>query len=733
MKKKHKTKKEGSRENIHRTPGAEQKCRKPKSTRSRLLFHRDEQYRAFVDNLTDFIYMIDHEMKVLALNKSAASLLQCDPQDVIGESLSDIFPKSIAQQFRSSLSTVFRTGTPLVKESRIPARDMELITNVQLNPIKDISGKTIAVMGITRDITHSKRMELLIKQQLDVATTLSSVQDLTTGLSFCLDTVIAVSHMDCGTIHLLDSRSKNFILKWYQGLAEKFVAGSSVIPLDSLFGKNVNKGAPTYGTYDKLEAALSWLEGKNRLRAAAIIPIMSKQRIIGCFTIASHTRNQIPPFSRNAVEMVVAQMGNAIARLEAEVELHNAHRILEHKVEERTKQFSLANRELKNEISRRKQIQKNLLKNERFLQDIFDGIQDGISILNTKLVIQHANAWMTKMYKDQMPIVGKKCYEVYQLRDTICPWCPSVVTLKTGKQHHKIVPYPSEQNPEKWLDVSSYPLFNTRGRVTGIIEHVRDITERRRGEQEQQRLYSELKASQAQLVRLERLKTMGMMAAGVAHELNNPMMGMINFVQYCMKHTPPNDRIYPVLYDLEVETRRCIDIVQRLLTFSHAAKPKKETMQKEDISLVIDRVVRLLDYRIKEQQTTITRRIAESIPKVWIRVSEIQQVFLNIIANALDAVENTDRKKIQIVIKPLNRHVSVSVKDTGCGMTPDQLQQIFDPFFSTKGRKQGTGLGLAISHNIIKEHGGKITCKSNAGEGTEMLILLPQKTKKKDG
>ena len=147
---------------------------------------------------------------------------------------------------------------------------------------------------------------------------------------------------------------------------------------------------------------------------------------------------------------------------------------------------------------------------------------------------------------------------------------------------------------------------------------------------------------------------------------------------------------------------------------------------------MIDRVVRLLDYRIKEQQTTITRRIAESIPKVWIRVSEIQQVFLNIIANSLDAVEHTDRKKIQITIKPSDGQVSVSVKDTGCGMTPDQLQQIFDPFFSTKGRKQGTGLGLAISHNIIREHGGKITCKSIAGKGTEMLILLPQKLRKKD-
>jgi signal transduction histidine kinase len=336
------------------------------------------------------------------------------------------------------------------------------------------------------------------------------------------------------------------------------------------------------------------------------------------------------------------------------------------------------------------------------------------------------------MYREHVPIIGKQCYEVYQLRDTICPWCPCVITLRTGQQQHAVVPYPSERNPDRWLDVSAYPLRNTRGNIIGIIEHVRDITVRRKVEQEQQRLYSELKSSQAQLVRLERLKTMGMMAAGVAHELNNPMMGMINFVQYCMKHIPPNDRIYSVLYDLERETRRCIDIVQRLLTFAHAAKPKKEILQKEAIPLVLDRVIRLLDYRIKEQQVSVTRRIAAIVPKVWIRVSEIQQVFLNIITNALDAVENTDKKKITITIKPCNGYVRVSVKDTGCGISIDQVKHIFDPFYSTKGRRQGTGLGLAISQNIIKEHGGKITCKSNAGKGTEMLILLPQKLKRKD-
>jgi two-component system NtrC family sensor kinase len=715
-----------------RTGKTKKTQQKRRPTRSKLRLRQDDQYRAIIDNLADFIFMIDHDMKVMAVNKSAASLWQSDPNKIIGKSLSDIFPQSIADRYENSLKAVFKTGTQLITESRIPAHGMELITNVHLSPIKNASGKTVAVIGITRDITHRKRMEMLIKQQLDVAITLSSVQELTTGLSRCLETVITASHMDCGAVHLYNDRSRCFVLKWYQGLSEQFIAGSMQIPLDSDFGKRVIKREPVYSTYKKIGDSLPWFAGKDRLRATAIIPIVSQPRIIGCFTIASHTRDEVPPFSRKTVETIVAQMGNVISRLEAEAELRNAHNILEQKVDERTKQLTLINRDLKSEITVRKRTQKKLLKNERFLQTVFDGIQDGISILDTDLIIQRANSWMTKRYKEHIPFIGKHCYEVYQLRDSTCPWCPSVVTLRTGKQHHAVVPYPSKQNPERWLDVSAYPLCNTSGKVIGIIEHVRDITVRRKAEEEQNRLYSELKASQAQMVRLERLKTMGMMAAGVAHELNNPMMGMINFAQYCMKHTPPNDRIYPVLYDLERETRRCIDIVQRLLTFAHAAKPKKEILQKEDISQVLDRVLRLLDYRIKEQQALITRNTATTVPKVWIRISEIQQVFLNILANALDAVENTDGKKINITVKPSNGYVSISVKDTGCGIAADQLKHIFDPFFSTKGRKQGTGLGLAISHNIIKEHGGKITCKSTKGRGTEMLILLPQKLKRKE-
>jgi len=127
-------------------------------------------------------------------------------------------------------------------------------------------------------------------------------------------------------------------------------------------------------------------------------------------------------------------------------------------------------------ICRRKQAEEALRKNEQFLQDIFDGIQDGISALDANLHIIRVNAWMEKMYADHMPFLGKKCYAIYQNRKSPCPWCPCLKALDTGKMHTELVPYPSAEKPTGWIELSAYPLKDPNNRTVGIIEHVRDVT-----------------------------------------------------------------------------------------------------------------------------------------------------------------------------------------------------------------------------------------------------------------
>ncbi len=139
---------------------------------------------------------------------------------------------------------------------------------------------------------------------------------------------------------------------------------------------------------------------------------------------------------------------------------------------------------------KRNAVQQELRFDELFLNNVFDAIQDGISVLNPDLTIIHTNKIMEKMYAPHMPLKGKKCFEVYQERKSMCPWCPSNKTLLDGKRHTEIVPYPSENNPIGWIELSSYPMFDKSGKVAGVIENVKDITDRKYAEEVEKALYN---------------------------------------------------------------------------------------------------------------------------------------------------------------------------------------------------------------------------------------------------
>jgi len=263
------------------------------------------------------------------------------------------------------------------------------------------------------------------------------------------------------------------------------------------------------------------------------------------------------------------------------------------------------------------------------------------------------------------------------------------------------------------------------------------IEERLEGQKrELEEAYAKLEQQSVQMIQTEKLSTVGTMAAGVAHELNNPMMGILNFIQYCLKHTPKDDRRYRILQDAECETNRCIDIVRNLLTFAPMEKEGLEAFQRVNCSEVFDRVFKLLSYRIEKEGVSITQDIEEGIPQVLIKPNNIQQVFLNLTVNALDALRDRDKKEIHIDMHREGEFVRVIIVDTGIGIPANNLGKIFDPFFTTKSVGQGTGLGLSICRNIINKHGGEITCESKVGVGTRFEVLLPierREERKEDG
>jgi len=203
------------------------------------------------------------------------------------------------------------------------------------------------------------------------------------------------------------------------------------------------------------------------------------------------------------------------------------------------------------------------------------------------------------------------------------------------------------------------------------------------------------------------------------------MMGMLNFIQYCLKNTSRDDKRHLVLLDAERETRRCIGIVRNLLTFSRLEREDEEKFKKESIPKIFKRVFNLLSYRIEKENILLTQEYSEETPEIWVKISNIQQVFLNLVGNAMDAIKGSKEKEINVTIRPDGQFVLVTIADSGCGISPEDLQNIFDPFFTTKPAGQGTGLGLSVCHSIVKAHGGEITCESEIGIGTKFNISLP--------
>ncbi len=273
-------------------------------------------------------------------------------------------------------------------------------------------------------------------------------------------------------------------------------------------------------------------------------------------------------------------------------------------------------------------------------------------------------------------------------------------------------------------------IFNDAGKPIGIGETVRDITELREAEEELrtthvrlQEAHEQLKASQEQLIQAEKMSAVGTMVAGVAHELNNPLTGILQFARYCMKYTDEVDKRYPILQDIVDETIRCADIVNNLLTFSTMGD--QEEYETLDCNVVLDRVIRLLSYRIERENVSLVRNTAEELPRVQVRANTIQQVFLNLIANSLDAVQTSERKEISIDIRTVGEFVQVTIVDTGVGVPVEDLNKVFDPFFTTKPPGKGTGLGLTVTRNIVMDHGGNIICKSEPGGGTRLVVTLP--------
>ena len=270
-----------------------------------------------------------------------------------------------------------------------------------------------------------------------------------------------------------------------------------------------------------------------------------------------------------------------------------------------------------------------------------------------------------------------------------------------------------------WMETHAVPLRDARGAVYALLGITRDITEHKWAEEQGRR-------HQTELARVARLSTMGEMATGLAHELNQPLSAIANFARGCIRRlrsgdVAPADLIEP-LEEVCEQAERAGEIMRHVRDFVRKSEPR---MTAVDINLVVRSVVKFTEHEARQNETVVTLQLAPEQPRVWADSIMVEQVICNLVRNAMEAMAETRTLRREVVIRTVPHGedaVEVEVIDTGPGIDGAVIDQVFDQFFTTK--PEGVGMGLSISRSIVESHGGSIRAESRAGGGATFRFTL---------
>jgi PAS domain S-box-containing protein len=340
-----------------------------------------------------------------------------------------------------------------------------------------------------------------------------------------------------------------------------------------------------------------------------------------------------------------------------------------------------------------------------YLQAVFDAVGVGISIVDKDLRIIKCNERQKELLvRDIKDIEGRHCYEVYCGIDSPPLICPAIETIERNRE----VFLKEVTKKGRIFQINTSPLRDRNGNITGVIEVSVDITDKKKTEEA--------------LYQAEKLAAVGRLAAGIAHELNNPLGNIIGYAKLLLQSGNLGDWEREKLSVIIEQAQKGSDIIRGLLEFSHQ-RPLE--LREVNINNSIERVVLSSMESLFKIGNIRVKKEFNLIPPVMADEKQIEQVFYNIILNAVQALEGRSEGCIEINTMNLNSSVQVSIKDNGPGIPKEHLSLIFDPFFTTKPPGKGTGLGLSICSEIIKKHGGSIWVESRPGEGAVFNILLP--------
>jgi two-component system, sporulation sensor kinase E len=366
------------------------------------------------------------------------------------------------------------------------------------------------------------------------------------------------------------------------------------------------------------------------------------------------------------------------------------------------------------DITDRKQTEVALRNKTNELQAVFDSISDGITVYDHNGRIQHHNLISPQLFPEAI-LPGKSCRDLFHPDHPFQPEeCPVERALR-GERVETSQVSQREGQKTRYVDITATPIKDALGERNRALVFFRDISEKR--------------LQEMHLIQTEKMSSIGVLATGIAHEINNPLASVAG----CAEALQRRFRDEPALKEdvrldvfqryLEVivrESHRCKGIIDHLLSFGRTWDGSAVEV---DMNVLLLEILELLRHHPSYRQIEVATDLKDGLPHVIGDPSGLRQVCMNLLINAHQAINGAGLVKLTTVSD--EAMVSIMIRDTGCGIPQEAIDRIWDPFFTTKEVGKGIGLGLALTYNIVKRHGGKITVESLAGEGTQFTVQLP--------
>jgi len=350
-----------------------------------------------------------------------------------------------------------------------------------------------------------------------------------------------------------------------------------------------------------------------------------------------------------------------------------------------------------------------LLRSRNTLRALFDSLPLSMYIVDRKYNLIAVNMNRSVRVNDKPNIlVGRLCYEALYQRNDPCPGCRVSETLFGGQDTMRTERrWETGAEPFEW-EISTYPIHGGTGQTLQAVIVEQDVTEKRRLE--------------TTLAQSEKLAAVGQLAAGCAHDINNPLAAIIANAQMLHRQLPPDPDLRESLDLILQAGARASQVVHNLLDF---ARKEQYEFLPTDLNETIQNSLSLVQHEIVSRSIELKFEPGKNLPLIMASKDHLQGVWLNLIMNAMDALRGEGHNEIRITTQVHGNEFRVIVADTGTGMPPERIPRIFEPFYTTKESGRGTGLGLSLCHRIVKQHGGHIEVDSQVGIGTRVTVVLP--------